>query len=204
MAEDFRSSGALSEPARQPYAVAVTLSAQDVAAVLRDRVPGLGKLKLHKLLYYCQGHHLASTNTPLFPEMLEAWDMGPVVADLWRLENNEGLSRTTTCELTEAQLNTIGYVLSRYGRLTGKDLMRLSHDETPWQMASRRWRSSTIQLDVVREFFLGAGAPEGGEEGVVLDSAAISELVAGAQERREDVLQPDSIEDIKARLAARG
>ncbi|MGQ0776145.1 MAG: hypothetical protein ACT4NY_17255 [Pseudonocardiales bacterium] len=42
----------------------MTLSAHDVAAVLRDRLPGLGAKKLHKLLYYCQGHHLATFGEP--------------------------------------------------------------------------------------------------------------------------------------------
>ncbi len=42
------------------------LSAHDVAAQVRQRVPGVGTKKLHKLLYYCQGHHMAtSRNTPV-------------------------------------------------------------------------------------------------------------------------------------------
>jgi uncharacterized phage-associated protein len=38
--------------------------------------------KLHKLLYYCQGHHLATFGLPLFDESISAWDMGPVVGTL--------------------------------------------------------------------------------------------------------------------------
>jgi hypothetical protein len=69
--------------------------------------------ELHKLLYYCQGHHLAATGEPLFSETISAWDMGPVVGTLWFTEKDRGPSPTTT-ELTESQLNTVSYVLSRY------------------------------------------------------------------------------------------
>ena len=54
-----------------------TLSAHSVAVELRHRLPGVGVKKLHKLLYYCQGHHLATFGLPLFSESISAWDMGP-------------------------------------------------------------------------------------------------------------------------------
>jgi len=37
--------------------------------------------------------------------------------------------------MNEAQLNTVGYVLSRYGSLTGQDLEHLTLGEEPWQLA---------------------------------------------------------------------
>jgi hypothetical protein len=40
---------------REPYPEPITLSARDVAAALRDQLPGLPTQKLHKLLYYCHG-----------------------------------------------------------------------------------------------------------------------------------------------------
>jgi uncharacterized phage-associated protein len=81
----------------------MTVSAHDVAAVLRDRLPGLPVKKLHKLLYYCQGHHLAAFDEPLFAETISAWDMGPVVGSLWSRENSGDRPPVNTA-LTEAQL----------------------------------------------------------------------------------------------------
>jgi hypothetical protein len=66
----------------------MVLSAHDVAAELRRRMPGLPTVKLHKLLYYCQGHHLADLGEPLFAETVTAWDMGPVVGELRRAEKD--------------------------------------------------------------------------------------------------------------------
>jgi hypothetical protein len=79
------------------------LSAHDVAAVLRDRLPGLPTKKLHKLLYYCQGHHLATFDAPLFRETILAWGMGPVVASLWRQEK-AGAAPAKLAGLDEVQL----------------------------------------------------------------------------------------------------
>jgi uncharacterized phage-associated protein len=62
------------------------VAARAVASVLRERLPGVGTKKLHKLLYYCQGHHLATFGKPLFGESISAWDMGPVVGSLWKQE----------------------------------------------------------------------------------------------------------------------
>ncbi|MDQ1633589.1 MAG: hypothetical protein QOJ32_398 [Frankiaceae bacterium] len=63
-------------------------SARDVAAELRQRLPDVGVKKLHKLLYYAQGHHLAALGRPLFSESISAWDMGPVVGEFWWQEQN--------------------------------------------------------------------------------------------------------------------
>ena len=83
------------------YSRATSVSARDVAAVLRDRLPGLGTTKLHKLLYYCQGHHLAAFGEPLFAETISAWDNGPVVGTVWRAEKERGIVGTT-CVLRDA------------------------------------------------------------------------------------------------------
>jgi len=103
----------------------MTVSAHDIARELRARRPGLPAVKLHKLLYYCQGHHLATFGKPLFREAISAWDMGPVVTAVCK-QDDTGTVPQTRSELTEAHLNTIGYVLSRYGALSGRDL---AHDE---------------------------------------------------------------------------
>lgn len=118
------------------YAEGVTVSASQVAAELRDRLPGLPTKKLHKLLYFCQGHHLAAFGAGLFTESVMAWDMGPVVGSLWKAEQDaQQQSPSSTPPLGEAELNTIGYVVSTYGRLTGRDLEILSHHQGPWRRA---------------------------------------------------------------------
>jgi uncharacterized phage-associated protein len=188
------------------YHAAMAVSARDVAADLRDRLPGLGTKKLHKLLYYCQGHHLATFGEPLFRETVSAWDMGPVVGTFWREEKDGEIVDTPPVELGEAQLNTIGYVVSRYGALTGADLERLSHSEPPWREADRAGRpprgSVPIRNGALIDYFSSAGAAGDDEDAVVLDSVEIATWLEGAEERAAGIAEPDSPEALRAWLAS--
>jgi uncharacterized phage-associated protein len=182
------------------------LSAHDVAAVLRDRLPGLPTKKLHKLLYYCQGHHLAIFDEPLFGETISAWDMGPVVGTLWHQEQH-GEVLPEPAALDEAQLNTVGYVVSRYGALTGRDLENLTHSETPWQLANRARRpreSTRIELEWIKEYFRTGGAADGDDDEAVLDSATVTHWLQDAALRRADPARPDDPDELRARLIRRG
>jgi uncharacterized phage-associated protein len=181
------------------------VSAQDVAAELRRRLPGLGTKKLHKLLYYCQGHHLAAFGEPLFGETISAWDMGPVVGALWYRERDDGSPRPATA-LSEGQLNTVGYVVSRYGALTGTDLEHLTHSERPWQDANRNRRPRTtarILTQSIRDYFSAAESDESDEEMPLPDAEAVAKWLAtvGEPPKPDRAVRPDSIDDLRARLA---
>ena len=190
----------------RPYPVPMTLSAHDVAAVLRERLPALGTKKLHKLLYYCQGHHLATFGEPLFPEPIGAWDMGPVVERLWRDEKYEYGAPPRTA-LDEAALNTVGYVVSRYGRLTGRDLEVMTHGEPPWRLAdaARRPRDrALIRPEWMLDYFRADGAPDDGADDVPLDSAAVSGWLREAAAHDNGTDGPeDSLDELRA-WAVRG
>jgi uncharacterized phage-associated protein len=185
----------------------MAVSAREVAAALRERLPDVGTVKLHKLLYYCQGHHLATFGEPLFAETISAWDMGPVVGTLWREERGAAppeQGEPVSAPLGEAELNTIGYVVSRYARLTGKDLENLTHSESPWLTANRIRRPGgrvTIRREWIRDYFLTDGNPGAGEEGVPLDSEAVTEWLAGAQEHPVEPGHPDDRERLLAMRA---
>jgi uncharacterized phage-associated protein len=180
----------------------MTLSARDAAAALRDRLPGLPTKKLHKLLYYCQGHHLAAFDEPLFSETISAWDMGPVVGTLWKEEKQGDVARVHR-EMDEAQLNTVGYVLSRYGALTGHDLENLTHSEAPWQLAdSGRWpgESARIKVEWIKRYFRTSGSADDEEDVILLDSASVTKWLQDAEKRREGPSRPDNREALEARL----
>jgi uncharacterized phage-associated protein len=180
----------------------MVVSARDVAAALRERLPGLQQTKEHKLLYYCQGHHLATFGEPLFRETVSAWDLGPVVGEFWYAESQGGAAGSSDA-LDEAQLNTVGYVVSRYGRLTANDLVKLTHAEDPWQTANRTRRPKTstrIRNDWMREYFRDNGADDAA---VPLDSDAVSGWLQEAATEREDRPEPrtDSREALVARFS---
>lgn len=178
------------------------VSAHDVAADLRRRLPGIGVKKLHKLLYYCQGHHLAAFGEPLFKETVSAFDMGPVVGRLWYAERN-GEVPEAEARLTEGQLNTIGYVVSRYGALTGGDLERLTHSELPWQEANTWRRPGTparMPNESLRAYFSLAQDTEDDRSVPMPDTAAVTEWLRAIEGTPTDSPVVDSIDEIRARL----
>jgi uncharacterized phage-associated protein len=185
------------------YSGRMAVHAADVAAELRSQLPGLPTKKLHKLLYYCQGHHLAATGTPLFSESISAWDMGPVVGTLWYAEKDRGVG-TATAELSESQLNTIGYVVSRYGNLTGRDLEHLTHAELPWQRANQSrlpHQSGRIEQDWLLHQFRDE-VDEDAESS--FDSAVIAQWLAETANEPPAPTEPDSYEAIRSRLTSGG
>lgn len=181
------------------------VSAHQVARQLRRQLPGLGKKKLHKLLYYCQGHHLATFATPLFHETISAWGMGPVVGQLWYDEDRGTPSANLPDgRITEGELNTIGYVVSHYGALSGNELERLTHSEAPWRDAANRrdapGASQKISPDSIRQYF---SRPHDDEDDASYPApVAVTEWLAGADESGLDDPQTDSLDELRRRLTA--
>ena len=177
-------------------------SAADVAAAIRDRIPGVPAKKLHKLLYYCQGHHLANFGRPLFDESVSAWDMGPVVGRLWYDEKDRPTEGAAS-ELDEGQLNTIGFVISRYGALTGRDLENLTHAEEPWRRADtirEPGGSVRIESEWIQEFFSRSDPDEVSELDLIGSAPLRSWLAEGATRVRHEP-KPDDVEELRRRIA---
>jgi hypothetical protein len=112
-------------------------------------------------------------------------------------------------ELDEAALNTIGYVLSRYGTLSAGDLIRLTHGEDPWQAADGMRKvtgekSVKIEPDWIKKCFQDKEAEDDEEERPQVDQAALDEWLAEAQAQRDRPRQRDSREELLARLADGG
>jgi uncharacterized phage-associated protein len=120
----------------------VPVSAHDVARELRQRLPGVGVLKLHKLLYYCQGWYITWAGEAMFTEAIEAWDQGPVVADVWHDEKRHR-ALPAQRSLTDEQAAVIDYVVERYGHESGAALKHRAHREDPWRQARQRPESDS-------------------------------------------------------------
>lgn len=104
-------------------------SAFAIADELLNRNPRLSKLKLHKLLFFIQAEHLAWYGAPAFPESIEAWKNGPVVADVWHDRPSKGArSRSIPQDLDDVMRS----VVARFRGKSGKDLVALVHEEGPW------------------------------------------------------------------------
>ena len=150
---------------------------------------------------YAQGHHLAVFGRPLFDDTISAWDMGQVVGTLWKAEHDD-YRPDHTADLSEGELNTVGYVLSRYGALTGTDLENLSHSEPPWQMANRNRRpgeSARIEPEWMADYFRAAAVDD---DGPALDTAELKAWLATTVQSRGPG-KVDDLDALRARIRPR-
>ena len=97
-------------------------------------------LRLQRLCYYSQAWALAWTGSPLFSEVFQAWDIGPISPDLF-----ERLCRmhfVHSADLPEANLaarekQIVDAVLAFYGTLTTAELGDQTRSEEPWLLARK-------------------------------------------------------------------
>ena len=174
----------------------VTVSVHDVAAELRAQRPGCSVTKLHALLYYCQGHHLAWFGEPLFEDVIEAWGVGPVVPTLWYAEKN-GDPPAHRGRLGNRERNTVGYVVSRYGNLTATDLTILTTNEEPWRRAGEGHRIGHTSLV---EYFATNNTAD---ENTGLDRATVAAWLKNTAARPDQRGRGLTREQMVAEFAAR-
>ncbi|MGX7681869.1 Panacea domain-containing protein [Jatrophihabitans sp. DSM 45814] len=122
----------------------------------------LSNLKLQKLLYYAQGHHLAMHDTPLFSDNIQAWIHGPVVPDVYReykryesadvhLDSNDDFQWVQvdpqTTDLLIKTWNT-------YGGYAAWTLRNMTHNEAPWaDVFDFNTRGAVIEVESMRTYF---------------------------------------------------
>lgn len=94
-------------------------------------------MKLHKLLYYCQGWHLAWYGRPLFVDRIEAWRHGPVVPAVYDQPWGRGSAAIAdpggSIDLPAAARAAVEQVWSHYNRYSACGLRDKTHAEPPWR-----------------------------------------------------------------------
>ena len=150
----------------------------DVAAAIVDRIGGMTAMKLEKLVYYCQGWHLARHGSTMFDERIEAWREGPVVPALYQEHRRrlhvDSWPQGDPSHLSATHLELIRWVTEEYGPFSATELSRMTHSELPWRMARGALPESSsssepISIDVMRNYYSRQVADA--ETAVVLASA---------------------------------
>ena len=123
----------------------------------------LSNLKLQKLLYYAQGHHLAVYGRPLFHDDIQAWSHGPVVPDVYHTYKTFGsdsicLADDDPFEWDDVDPPTsqfLAKVWNTYGSIAAWKLRNMTHAEQPWQdHFSQGERYIVIPEDEIRAYFV--------------------------------------------------
>lgn len=122
-----------------------------------DSGDSVSNLKLQKLLYYCQGIHLALHGTALFSDPITAWKHGPVCIPVYeRFKVHKGnpippVEFDATATLTDEERAVIEDVSNVYGQFSAWRLREMTHDEAPWKETPEH---GVIAHEAMRRFFL--------------------------------------------------
>ena len=137
------------------------LSIRNVAKyILGSRETGISTMKLHKLCYFVQGWHLAINREPMFPEGFEAWDYGPVSAELEGIFRGRSYIRCDDEGFAAAEDDLTGYqqyfvdkILGIYGQYAALQLADMVRNHRAWIEAHEEGFKAKISQDAIaREF----------------------------------------------------
>jgi uncharacterized phage-associated protein len=138
------------------------LSAIQVAQIIinlanQNEEDTITNLKLNKLLYFAQGHHLAKTGGRLFADDIEAWPYGPVAPEVYHtfkvcadrpIPPQEDVNEEI---LSSEEINTLLDVMREYGKYVPSHLVKLTHlPGTPWQETAA---GGVIDTEKIADYF---------------------------------------------------
>ncbi|MFF1527960.1 Panacea domain-containing protein [Cellulomonas sp. NPDC058312] len=129
-------------------------------------VRNMSNMKLNKMLYFAQAHHLAATGTALFDDDVEAWDHGPVVYDVYsrfsRFKSDPIQMDDVPAapELGEVAEDVLSQVWAIYADKTASQLRAMSHDDPPYVDHYTGTHRTVMPVKEIRDYY-HRGAPAG-------------------------------------------
>ena len=135
----------------------------------------LTPLQVIKMVYISHGFSLALLNRPLFLDEVEAWKYGPVVPSVYSMLKRYGgspvpalsycstnvraddiLERKRFFEnvISSDMRDILDKIISLYGRLTGIDLLKLTHKKgSPWSQYYKKGQGVVIPNQVIKRHY---------------------------------------------------
>jgi uncharacterized phage-associated protein len=114
---------------------------------------------MQKLLYYAQAWYLVNFKLPLFGEAIKAWNLGPVIKEIYDAFKKYGASpikyEVTSREpevFTNEQINYLDEFYDVFIKLSAHELVNMSHNELPWREALKT-AHKTISLDSMERYY---------------------------------------------------
>lgn len=162
---------------------------QAIAYMSERGVTGLDKLKVLKLLFLADKQHLLEIGRPILGDVYACMDWGPVPSQSYNIIRNvvDADPRKRTAEnlfaeyftidrerdhptlvakkspdldvFSESELAALDEVITKYGHLSGGDLIALTHDDPIWKIPDEK-RKPGSSIPIPFELFFEANAAE--------------------------------------------
>lgn len=134
---------------------------------------GISNLKLQKILYFIQVYFLLEKDEPCFDDKIEAWDIGPVIPDVYDKykqyanggiptedyfiidKNNVWDSKRAKYQdiITDADKQLINKVVDKFADRSVLGLTVLTQKQSPWINAYNQKHGNEITTHALRLYF---------------------------------------------------
>ena len=137
-------------------------------AVITDCLGEITPMALQKLLYYSDGLFAAKCNRPMFADVCEAWKLGPVYHETYRmikclpsdikLDAKYSIIKSNACALSDDEESIIRLVANTFGKYSALTLSSITHKELPWKNArigyeDGEWSNESINKQTMETYF---------------------------------------------------
>lgn len=118
-------------------------------------------LKLQKMLYFVQAGFLRDLNQPCFYQNIEAWDVGPVVPELYNEYSFYGSDEIPVPEnfyyrrlrIKKEDMKRISRMIFDCSYYSDADLAEIIRHQNPWKAAYIFGKNSVITNESIRNFY---------------------------------------------------
>lgn len=117
-------------------------------------------LKMQKLLYYAQAWYLVNFDKPLFDDQILAWDLGPVVKNVYDVYKEfrhtpiifeEDFGKNIK-QFNKNDLKFLDEFYDQFSSYSAHDMVNLSHSEAPWKKAYET-ACKIIDIELMKDFY---------------------------------------------------
>lgn len=135
--------------------------AAEIVSYCNENSYSITNQRLQNLLYFVQANFIKYYNRPCFYQKIEAWDVGPVVPEVYSAYRYFGsneipcptMTRTNYLNLTEEDKERVLDVVDRYKHLSDLEVTHLVQREKAWLDWFEPGKCKVIPRTAIKMYF---------------------------------------------------
>jgi uncharacterized phage-associated protein len=129
------------------------LNATIIGQYFLSKNPNLTDIQIQKLVYYAYSWYMVKNNgKKLFDEKPQAWVHGPVFRSLFdSMKNYKKFSSISELDIDEEVEEFLDIIYNVYGKYSGNELEKMTHNELPWMRARAGLQSHEFSQRLIED-----------------------------------------------------
>lgn len=129
------------------------LNATIIGQYFLSKNSNLTEIQIQKLVYYAYSWYMVKNNgKKLFDEKPQAWVHGPVFRSLFdSMKNYKKFSAISELDIDEEVEKFLDIIYNVYGKYSGNELEKMTHNELPWMRARTGLQSHEFSQRLIED-----------------------------------------------------